>query len=108
MSPSTSASCDDGEKPAFDMLREVATTLYPRSRNAWTTAAPMPCEAPVTMTVFLLAILKSSSLREHGVDASMSEHRARGQLVPWQKRNVWSNHIVRTTRNCALPLSMRA
>src|SRR5580692_6165630 len=42
----------------FLMLREFATTLYPRSRNDRTTPAPMPCEAPVTMTVFcLLAIL---------------------------------------------------
>src|ERR1700756_2401984 len=38
----------------FLMLREFATTWYPRSRNDWTTPAPMPCEAPVTMTVFCL------------------------------------------------------
>src|SRR5882724_3313038 len=42
------------------MLREFATTLYPRSRNDWTTPAPMPCEAPVTRTVFGLLAISAS------------------------------------------------
>src|SRR6516225_4800450 len=33
-------------------FRELATTLKPRSRNAFTIPAPIPCEAPVTMAVF--------------------------------------------------------
>src|ERR1700722_4542195 len=44
----------------FLMLREFATTLYARSRNDWTTPAPMPCEAPVTMTVFCLLAISAS------------------------------------------------
>src|SRR5713101_4697279 len=44
----------------FLILREFATTLYPRSRNDWTTPAPMPCEAPVTMTVFCLLAMSAS------------------------------------------------
>ena len=35
------------------MFREVAMTLIPRSTNAFTIPAPIPCEAPVTMAVFL-------------------------------------------------------
>src|ERR1700726_1313416 len=46
--------------PDFLMLREFATTLYPRPRNDWTTPAPMPCEAPVTMTVFCLLAISAS------------------------------------------------
>src|SRR5436853_5099492 len=33
-------------------FRELATTLKPRSTNALTSPAPIPCDAPVTMTVF--------------------------------------------------------
>src|SRR4029077_15758272 len=33
-------------------FRELATTLNPRSTNAFTIPAPIPCEAPVTMAVF--------------------------------------------------------
>src|ERR1700722_10823132 len=42
------------------MLREFATTSYPRSRNDRTTPAPIPCEAPVTITVFCLPGTSSS------------------------------------------------
>src|SRR5205807_3354675 len=33
-------------------FRELATTLNPRSTNAFTIPAPIPCDAPVTMAVF--------------------------------------------------------
>src|SRR6266403_6253184 len=58
MSPSIKARWSEAES-SFDFvaLRAVPTTSYPRARNAWTTPAPIPCDAPVTITVFrLLAI----------------------------------------------------
>src|SRR6266404_4372910 len=53
MSPSIKASRSEAESP-FDLVafRAVPTTLYPRARNARTIPAPMPCDAPVTITVF--------------------------------------------------------
>src|SRR5262249_677526 len=33
-------------------VRELATTLKPRSTNAFTIPAPIPCQAPATMAVF--------------------------------------------------------
>src|SRR5580698_9723180 len=56
MSPSTSArSSDGGNGCALVMLRELATTRQPRFENASTIPAPIPCEAPVTITVFCMA-----------------------------------------------------
>src|SRR5580704_12303377 len=55
------------------MSRAFATTLYPRSRNDWATPAPMPCEAPVAMTVFcLLAISASLAVVKIRDDANSS------------------------------------
>jgi DDE family transposase len=39
-------------KVEWHIFRELATTLKPRSTNAFTIPAPIPCEAPVTMAVF--------------------------------------------------------
>src|SRR6267154_671670 len=52
MSPSTKTSWSEA-KSSFDLVafRAVPTTLYPRARNARTIPAPMPCDAPVTITV---------------------------------------------------------
>src|SRR5258707_14995854 len=53
MSPSTSARLSDaGNGFAFVMCRELPTTLEPRFKNASTSPAPIPCEAPVTIAVF--------------------------------------------------------
>jgi hypothetical protein len=53
MSPSTSATlASAGNGFALVMFREFATTLYPRFRNASTSPAPIPREAPVTIAVF--------------------------------------------------------
>src|SRR5262249_16718010 len=58
MWPSTRATLSEAAT-SVDLLtfRELATTLKPRSTNAFTIPAPMPCEAPVTMAVFLGALM---------------------------------------------------
>src|SRR4029453_1110896 len=61
MSPSTKARRSEAES-SLDLVawRAVPTTLYPRSRKARTIPAPMPWEAPVTITVlFGFSILRS-------------------------------------------------
>src|SRR5689334_10931229 len=53
MSPSTRATRSEAATSVdWVTFRELATTLNPRSTKAFTTPAPMPCEAPVTMAVF--------------------------------------------------------
>src|SRR5271166_3606839 len=53
MSPSTRATRSEAATSAdWVNFCELATTLQPRSTNAFTTPAPMPCEAPVTTAVF--------------------------------------------------------
>jgi len=50
---STDASLSDtSNSPGLLMFREFATTFYSRSRKALTRPAPMPCDPPVTITVF--------------------------------------------------------
>src|SRR6184192_1820237 len=52
MSPSINARWSEVESSLdFVAFRAVPTTLYPRARNARTIPAPMPCDAPVTITV---------------------------------------------------------
>src|SRR5260221_5443958 len=53
MWPSTRATWSDAATSVdWVIFRELATTLKPRSTNAFTIPAPIPCEAPVTMAVF--------------------------------------------------------
>src|SRR4029077_6511085 len=53
MSPSTRAtSLEAATSVDWVTFRELATTLQPRSTNAFTIPAPIPCDAPVTMAVF--------------------------------------------------------
>src|SRR6266850_3089485 len=55
MSPSINARRSEAESSLdFVAFRAVPTTLYPRARNARVTPAPMPCDAPVTITVLRL------------------------------------------------------
>src|SRR5215468_10715025 len=76
MWPSTSATwLDAATSVDWVIFRELATTLKPRSTNAFTIPAPIPCEAPVTMAVFggplMFVYLETSChslLSTHGID----------------------------------------
>src|SRR6476646_6836956 len=61
MSPSTRATRSEAATSADRVtVRDVATTLNPRSTNALTTPAPIPCEAPVTTAVFRALLMVDS------------------------------------------------
>src|SRR5882757_3000184 len=57
-------------------FRELATTLKPRSTNACTIPAPIPCEVPVTMAVFcgplMVAYLRSCGSSKQSVPTRWS------------------------------------
>jgi hypothetical protein len=50
--------------PDGPMDRELATTAYPSLRYAGTRAAPIPCEAPVTMATFWVRDMANTRFRE--------------------------------------------
>jgi len=68
MWPSTRATWSEAATSVdWVTFREVATTLKPRPTKAFTTPAPMPCEAPVTMAVFCgLLMIVTSKTGGHG------------------------------------------
>src|SRR5262249_18954953 len=58
MCPSTKATWLDAATSVDCVtLRELATTLKPRSTSPLTIPAPIPCEAPVTMAVFCVVFM---------------------------------------------------
>jgi hypothetical protein len=61
MCPSTRATWSEAATSVdWVTFRELATTLNPRSTNAFTMPAPMPCDAPVTMAVFCGSLVVAS------------------------------------------------
>src|SRR5262249_2913681 len=69
MWPSTRATWSEATTSVdWVTFRELATTLKPRSTNAFTIPAPIPCDAPVTIAVFrwllMVAYLQKFLLRE--------------------------------------------
>src|SRR5947208_2175403 len=63
--PSTRATWSEAATSVdWDIFRELATTLKPRSTNAFTMPAPIPCEAPVTTAVFCGALMVGYLLRK--------------------------------------------
>src|SRR5580704_12415692 len=82
MLPSTRDKWSDSMKvPDFLMLRELATTLYPRSTNDWTMPAPMPCEAPVTMAVFCLLAIHQPPWPLHKMQVMLANY-THAELIP--------------------------
>src|SRR6185369_9871013 len=62
MWPSTRATRSEAATSVdWVILRELATTLKPRSTNSFTIPAPIPCEAPVTMAVFCALLMDVTS-----------------------------------------------
>src|SRR4051795_9157268 len=81
MSPSTSATWSEAATSADVVtFREFATTLNPRSTNAFTTPAPMPCEAPVTRAT-LRSVLTANLLR-WPLNPMRPDHFVRGSELP--------------------------
>ena len=65
MWPSTRATYSDAVTSVdWLIFREFATTLKPRSANAFTIPAPIPCEAPVTIAVLRAPLMFDSSRRQ--------------------------------------------
>jgi len=61
MSPLTGARFEWGGNSSRRDAGELATTLYPWLRNVCTIAFPMPPDAPVTITVSVSSIARSSA-----------------------------------------------
>src|SRR5580692_9375535 len=97
MSPSTSATFAAAANGfALVMFREFATTLYPRSRNDWAAAAPIPCEAPVTMTVFCW-LTTSASLAVEIVQVVPANY-SHARLIPRREAPYWLHADSRSVR----------
>src|SRR6516162_7396812 len=89
MSPSTRATWSEAATSVdWVTFRELATTLKPRSTKAFTTPAPMPCEAPVTIAVFrvlfMAVYLEPVSGRRSGGSEVRVQHDAVADLAGFQ------------------------
>src|SRR5262249_13267157 len=83
MWPSTSATWSDAVTAVdWVTVREVATTLKPRSINPCTMPAPIPCEAPVTMAVFRWLLIGGSlaMVWSNGSTTRVLRHRDAGMV----------------------------
>src|SRR5437879_5047412 len=75
-------------------FRELATTLKPRSTNAFTIPAPIPCDAPVTiavfcrplMVVYLENVLSPAGIRFTGRKGRIPASSAAFILLDWRIR----------------------
>src|SRR6476660_8631327 len=94
MWPSTRATRSEAATSVdWVIFRELATTLKPRSTNSFTTPAPIPCEAPVTMAVLrrlMVVYLENGlGLAVREILGSRIHFRGLGgigfrqQMVPW-------------------------
>src|SRR4051812_15512925 len=104
MSPSINARWSEVESSLdFVAFRAVPTTLYPRARNARTIPAPMPCDAPVTITVldelFIVTLIKNPHpIADRSVGLVLN--RLAADRVPYQTRpgarvvTSWTSHVL--------------
>src|SRR6266576_1749095 len=81
------------------IFRELATTLKPRSTNAFTIPAPIPCEAPVTMAVFRGPLMVVSLLARGSAASQRLANGAHGAVYDiWEKSGLATSRFARIRR----------